>query len=283
MRKEHRRRSGAWRRVRALGAVSGVACLAIMALPSTGSAGAAGAKPTIADFVTSPKSLKTSSGAVSFSATLAHAKSCVLSATSTVPGLPLTSPCASKSFHEAIVLEENTGTVPLKITFTLRATGPGGNAVETTTVKIVPGAGQAWPTGFTGTYVGSDDTGDYPGGNLAFSGTINPDATCDPSVCTYEWTSMTGTWSAVQPPCSSFTADDSQGIGGSGNIEFDQSESPVELAGGFDFGVGSQPCGNVGSDFVSHVSGAPTFIPGTLQSVWPSDGGGTYTFNWIYP
>ena len=259
--------------------------VAILTIPLTGSATAALPKPSITNFVASPTSLKTGSGAVKFTAKVAHAASCTLSSTSVVPGLPLTTPCGfsgSKAFDQDFVLQQNTGTSPLKYKFVLKATGPGGTTVDTLRVKIAVGSGQAWPTSFTGTYVGSDDGGDFPNGNFSFSGTINPDAACDPSVCSYQWRSVTGTWSATPPPCSSYTADDSQGIGGSGNIQLDSSESPVQLTGGFDFAVWSLPCDTASTNFLSHVSGAPTFTAGSAQSVWPSDGGGTFTFDWTY-
>jgi hypothetical protein len=259
--------------------------VAILTVPLAGSAAASHPKPSITSFIASPKTLKASSGAVTVSASVARATSCTLSSTSDVAGLPLTTPCGShgsKAFDQDIVLQQNTGTSPLKYAFVLKASGPGGTTVDTLEVKVADGAGQAWPTGFTGTYVGSDDGGDFPNGNFSFSGTIDQDDACDPFVCSYQWTSLTGTWSASPPLCSSFTADDSQGIGGSGNLQLDSSESPEQLVGGFDFSVWSQPCDNLGTNFLEHVSGDPTFTAGTAESVWPSDGGGTFTFDWVY-
>ena len=121
------------------------------------------------------------------------------------------------------------------------------------------GAGQAWPTGFTGTYVGSDDSGDFPNGNFSFSGTIDPDGPCDVSACSYQWTSFNGTWSSTQPPCSMYTADDTQGIGGSEITQLDSSESPEQLVGGVAFSVWSQVCDNLSANFLSHVTSNPTF------------------------
>ncbi len=261
--------------------------IGILMVPLTGSATAALLKPTITNLIASPAVLKTGSGAVHFSAKVAHATSCSFSSTSVVPGLPLTTPCgsgATKSFVEDIVLQQNTGTGPLKYTFTLKAKGSGGTTVDTVKVKVAAGAGQAWPTGFTGTYVGSDDGGDFPNGNFSFSGTIDQNDACDPSACSYQWTSFTGTWSGTPPPCSSYTADDSGGIGGGGNLELGPVEPPEQLVGGFDFAVWSQPCGEAGvsTNFLSHVSGNPPFTAGAAQSVWPSDGGGTFTFDWVY-
>jgi hypothetical protein len=274
-------------RGRLLVSLSTLLCVAMLMIPlGGGSASAAGATPTITGFAASPATLKTGSGAVRFSAKVVHATSCVLSSTSDVPGLPLTIRCgsgASKSFAQGIVLEQNTGTSPLKYTFKLKATGAGGSAVETLKVKVAVGAAQAWPTSFTGTYVGSDDSGDMPNGNFTFSGSIYPNVECDADSCSYQWTSLAGSWSASPPPCSSYTADESQGIGGSGNLELDPSESPEQLVGGFDFSVWSQVCVTVSTNFVSHITSNPTFSPGTAVSVWPSDSGGTYTFDWIYP
>jgi hypothetical protein len=272
------------RRVPAI--LSALLGLAMLTVPLAGSATGALATPTITGFAASPATLKTSSGAVKFSAKVAHATSCTLSSTSVLPGLPLTTPCgsgASKSFAQGIVLEQNMGTSPLKYTFKLKATGPGGSTVETLKVKVAVGAGQAWPTGFTGTYLGSDDGGDFPNGNFNFSGTIDPDGGCDVSSCSYQWTSFTGTWSSTQPPCSMYTADDTQGIGGGGDLQLDSAESPAQLVGGFIASVWSQACDTLETNFVSHITSNPTFTPGTAVSVWPSDSGGTYTFDWIYP
>ena len=88
------------------------------------------------------------------------------------------------------------------------------------------------------------------------------------------------------PPleCSSWTADDSQGIGGGGVIQLEPDVTPAVLYATFNFGVSSLPCGRDGQEtgFNATVMGEPTFTPGTTQSVWPSAGGGTFVFNWIY-
>ena len=199
-------------------AVSAVLGVALLAVPLAATAAAARPKPSITTFVASPHALKTSSGAVTFSASVAHATTCLLTSTSDVPGLPLTTSCASKSFDQDIVLQQNTATTVLSYKFVLKATGPGGTTVDTVKVKVAAGAGQALPTGFTGTYVGADDGGDFPNGNFNFSGSLDTNVECDPDSCAFDWTSVTGTWSAAPPLCSTFTADDSQGIGGSGSL-----------------------------------------------------------------
>lgn len=265
-------------------ALSTLICVALLAFPLAATATAAKPKPSIAGFVASPKSLKTNSGAVKISATVAHATTCLLTSPDNVPGLPLTTSCASKSFDQDVVLQQNTGTSALTDNFVLKATGPGGTTVDTVKVKVAPGAGQAWPTSFTGSYVGSDDGGDFPNGNFTFGGVMDTNIGCDSHSCSFDWTSVAGTWSAAPPLCSTFTADDSQGIGGGGNFALDSADSPIEIVGSFDFAVWSHPCGSglVSTSFVSHVSSSPTFTPGAAQSVWTSDSGGTYTFNWIY-
>ena len=87
------------------------------------------------------------------------------------------------------------------------------------------------------------------------------------------------------PLCPIFTADDSQGIGGSGSLQLESSGSPEQIVGYFDFAVDSQLCGSppVGTSFGAHISGTPAFTPGSTKSVWPSDGGGTFTFDRVYP
>ena len=156
----------------------------------------------------------------------------------------LTTSCASKSFDQDIVLQQNTATTALSYKFVLKATGPGGTTVDTVKVKVAAGAGQAWPTGFTGSYVGADDGGDFPNGNFTFSGRLDTNVGVRSRSCGFDWTSVTGTWSAAPPLCSTFTADDSQGIGGGGTCNWTTADSPMELVGGFDFSVWSHPCGN---------------------------------------
>ena len=132
-------------------------------------------KPGISSLKVSPKQVVTTNGTVNVSAKVSGASTCTLSSTSFVAGLPSTTMCNSGEFDESVVLQQNEGAAPLPYVFSLSATGLGGTKAKTFKVKVAPGAGQPWPTGFTGTYLGSDDSGGDIDGTFSFSGTINPD------------------------------------------------------------------------------------------------------------
>ncbi len=248
---------------------------------------ATAAKPKISKFAASPKTVTTTDGTVVLSSTVANATTCMLSSTLPVGGLPVTTSCSSGSMSQSVVVPMNSGPTTLTYKFTLSASGSGGTKSKKLSLKVARGAGQPLPTGFTGTYVGPDDSGDFTNGNFTISGSVDPDVSCDGSSCSYAWSAVTGTWmSSPTYGCSTWTADDDspiQGIGGSGNIQTDPSSS-TGYSADFDFSVWAVPCGpeSLSVQFVSHMSSSLPFTPGATQSVWTSSGGGTFTFDWSY-
>ncbi len=244
----------------------------------SGTASAAVAKPKISKFVASPKTVTTSDGDVTLSATVANATSCTLSSHQLVAGLPATTSCTSGSFSHAVVLAIDTGVRSDKYKFTLAATGSGGTKSKSVTVSVLPGAGQPFPSGFTATYVGSNDDRSQIDANLSLAGSVGPDC------CAYSWTNLTGTWDyPAEADCPATQADQTyNGIGGSGAIQADPTSS-TGYSAYFDFSVWSTPfCDSTQIQFVSHMTMNLPFTPGSTVSVWSSLGGGTYTFDWIY-
>ncbi len=209
----------------------------------------------------------------------------------------MTADCSSGSVTQTVVVLINSRTKKSKYKISLIASGPGGSKTKKISLSVAPGAGQAMPTGFTGTYVGSDDSGDDTNGSFTFSGTADPNFGCDQSACAFDWTAVNGGWSWADPNgCTQWTADDNSGIGdasitGVGTIESDPT-SPTGYSAYFYFGVWSFDCGSppASNQFLSHMtgigegfsSGDPSFAPGAAQSVWASLGGGTFTFSWAY-
>ena len=141
----------------------------------SGTASATVPKPKISKFVASPKSVTTTDGDVTLSATVANATSCTLSSHQLVAGLPITTSCTSGSVSHAVVLALDTGVRADKYKFTLAATGSGGNKSKSVTVSVLPGAGQPFPSGFTATYVGSNDDRSQIDANLSLAGSVGPD------------------------------------------------------------------------------------------------------------
>jgi len=281
--------------LRLVPAVLAVAMLVLV--PVSGVASAGVAKPKIATFTASPSAVTTSNGTVVLSGTVANATNCTLSSSVPVGGLPVTADCSSGSVTQTVVVLINSGTKKSKYKISLIASGPGGSKTKKISLSVAPGAGQAMPTGFTGTYVGSDDSGDDTNGSFTFSGTADPNFGCDQSACAFDWTAVNGGWSWADPNgCTQWTADDNSGIGdasitGVGIIESDPT-SPTGYSAYFYFGVWSFDCGSppASNQFLSHMtgigegfsSGDPSFAPGAAQSVWASLGGGTFTFSWAY-
>ena len=281
--------------LRLVPAILAVATLVLV--PVTGVASAGVAKPRISTFTASPSAVTTSTGTVVLSGTTANATDCTLSSSLPVGGLPVTTDCTLGSVSQTIVFPINSGAKKLKYKISLTASGPGGSKTKKIALSVAPGAGQTMPTGFTGTYVGSDDSGDDTNGSFTFSGTADPNFGCDQSACAFDWTAVNGGWSWADPNgCTQWTADDNSDIGdssitGDGIIKSDPT-SPTGYSAYFYFGVWSFDCGSPpdSNQFVSHMtgigegfsSGDPSFAPGVTQSVWPSLGGGTFTFNWSY-
>ena len=202
----------------------------------------------------------------------------------------MTTSCSSGSVSQTVVVPINSGTKKLTYKLSLTASGPGGTKAKKISLSVAAGAGQPMPTGFTGTYVGSDDSGGDTNGSFTITGTADPHLPCDSDGCTYDWTAVTGGWTTAPSPgsCAEWTADDDSGIGdtgigGGGGIESDPT-SPSGYSSYFYFGVWSFPCGSppVSIEFLSHMTENLPFTPGATQSVWASLGGGTFTFNWSY-
>ncbi len=276
------------------GVILAVASVTALVLVPAGVASARVAKPKITTFTASPKSVTTADGTVVLSGTVVNAASCTLSSSLPLGELPVTTSCSSGSVSYTLGVPINPGKKALKYGLVLTASGPGGSKTKKLTLSVAPGAGQPLPTGFTGIYVGSDDTGEDTGGSFTITGTADPTYGCNQSSCAYDWTAVTGGWSYPDPNgCSQWTADDNSdigdgGIAGGGLIQSDAS-SPTGYSAAFSFGVWAFVCGSppVSNEFVSHViggadSGDPSFTPGATQSVWPSLGGGTFTFTWNY-
>jgi hypothetical protein len=250
---------------------------AVFIVPLATSASATVPKPKISKFVASPKSVTTSDGDVTLSATVANATSCTLSSHQLVAGLPATTSCTPGSVSHAVVLAIDTGVRADKYKFTLAATGSGGTKSKSVTVSVLPGAGQPFPSGFTATYVGSSDDGNQIDANLTLDGSVDPDGS-------YSWTNLTGTWDyPAEAECPDTQADQTyNGIGGGGDIQADPTSS-TGYSASFDFSVWSTPfCDSTRIQFLSHMTTNLPFTPGSTVSVWPSLGGGTYTFDWIY-
>ncbi len=91
-----------------------------------GSAGASSPKPvppTVTGFVATPDSLGDTGGAVTLSAQVTNATSCMFTSAESVPGLPVTVPCTSGPVSTSVTLPGDTSFKAAKYTFELAVTG----------------------------------------------------------------------------------------------------------------------------------------------------------------
>jgi hypothetical protein len=153
-------------------------------------------------------------------------------------------------------------------------------------------SGPSFPTGFIATYSGPDDAaGAYETmGNFTLFGSISPNLGCDVSssgICGFAVTDATGTWHSPDicgaDMSGNLTADPST-LNGSADLEPDLA-SPTGYSGRINFNVWSAnyscPGGAlVSQEFVASDTPREPFTIGSQQSIWPSDGGGTFTIAW---
>ena len=147
---------------------------AVVLLPTAGSSWEGVAKPKISKFTASPKAVTAADGTVVLTGTVTAATNCTLSSSLPVGGLPVTTSCSSGSVSQTVVVPINSGTKKLTYKLSLTASGPGGTKAKKISLSVAAGAGQPMPTGFTGTYVGSDDSGGDTNGSFTITGTADP-------------------------------------------------------------------------------------------------------------
>ena len=202
---------------------------------------------------------------------------------SALPGLPLTTSCPARRNPSlrTSCSHQNTGTSPLTYKFELKATGSGGTTVETLKVKVAVGAGQPWPTASRAPT------------SVRTTGATSPMATspsAEPSIptsaCDVSAAATNGHRSMEPGRRPSLLLDlhrrRQQGIGGSEIIHWIRRSLQRSSSGLRLFSLVAS-LRNLSANFLSHITSNPTFTAGTAQSVWPSESGGTYTFDWIYP
>src|SRR5208282_4326254 len=134
--RSNRAEGGAMRSFRA--ALMVVAVLAgVLALAVSGVAYAArrsGAKPSVSMLAT-PGRVRSGS-AVTVSATVSGATMCTLSSAPRVAGLPVTLSCEGGSFSHDIVLPGRSAKRNTRYKLKLKAVGPGGSDIASTTVEV---------------------------------------------------------------------------------------------------------------------------------------------------
>jgi hypothetical protein len=79
--------------------------------------------PSVSDFTSTPTSLSAVGGALTLSANVANAASCVFTSNKSVVGLPATLPCSNGTVDEAVSVPANTGRTALTYKFRLAAMG----------------------------------------------------------------------------------------------------------------------------------------------------------------
>jgi alpha-tubulin suppressor-like RCC1 family protein len=95
-----------------------------------------GPPPTVSGFGAAPSSLSWSGGAVTLSAQVTNAKSCVFSSSPAISGLPSTVSCTSGKVTKQVTVRANAETNAVVYTFNLSVTGKTTVAAKPTTVTV---------------------------------------------------------------------------------------------------------------------------------------------------
>src|SRR4051794_7153001 len=152
----------------------GVALLALVGAALPAGTALAASNPSLTGFSASATNLSGAGGPIDFTATVANATTCKLTATPTFTGLPVSLPCSGSSFATTVTVPANPSLTPVSYSFKLTASRAGAtSAISTVVVDVAP-----TPAPAISSFDASSPSLPSTGGSTTLDATVTNAATC---------------------------------------------------------------------------------------------------------